>query len=523
MSTKPQNPENAAKKMLAWALTEKLVTPTSDGEMDLPGFEIKGLLGRGGMGAVYRAEHQGLGRTVALKIFTPGGDDHDLFVERLKREGRLMAQLEHPNVLGIYDAAVMDDGTPYLVLEYVKGEDLQQHLRDHQRLSKKQALRIAIKICHGLSAVHELGIIHRDLKPANVLLGDDGSVKISDFGVSKEVDAEASRTALTLTGTTIGTVDYMSPEQSHGEELDARSDLYSVGVMIYEMIAGVTPRGAFEPLSKFGAPKELEQLVLRCMQREKSRRPASAANLAQMLQRIYIKIRGRNKKRLKNVIYGLLAASLAVGIMVMFLIRSIRGREDLDVINTPATPTVESDYRLLASGETYLPIDHLSLDKAVIWGQWWQAGDATLVCGREPASQISLDVMPGDSYQLDMQLTRVDGTGAITLLLPSAHGMLAMEFGADGRSGLRSILADKGMLATDLENGKLYHLHINVTPGRLRAVINGHTLADWPLMQKLSPIPTRWHGGRSGVLAIGTDNSSAIFKKITITASAERK
>jgi len=238
---------NKAKKMLAWALTERLDTPTSDGTIDLPGYTIIDTLGKGGMGTVYRAKHSDLGRLVALKVFTPKGSDYDLFVERLKREGKLMAELKHPNVLGIYDAAVMDDGTPYLVLEYVNGEDLQKRLEREKRLPIRNALRIAINVSQALSAVHKIGIIHRDIKPANVLLGMNGSVKVTDFGISKDTRSDESATSLTMTGTTVGTADYMSPEQTRNEELTSRSDLYSLGVLLYEMLMGVTPRGNFEP------------------------------------------------------------------------------------------------------------------------------------------------------------------------------------------------------------------------------------------------------------------------------------
>ena len=120
--------KSKAQKMLAWALTEKLDGVGTSVDPDLPGFDILGVLGRGGMGTVYKAMHHGLGRIVALKVFSARGIDQDLFIERLKREGRLMAQLEHPNVLGIHDGDVLSDGTPYLVLEYVDGEDLQNRI-----------------------------------------------------------------------------------------------------------------------------------------------------------------------------------------------------------------------------------------------------------------------------------------------------------------------------------------------------------------------------------------------------------
>ncbi|MGB0775402.1 MAG: serine/threonine-protein kinase, partial [Akkermansiaceae bacterium] len=227
------------------------------GEEDLPSvdgitdYEIQKVLGHGGMGTVYQALHRELGRVVALKVFRAEGEAADLWIERLRVEGRMMAQLHHPNVLGIHDAAMSEDGLPYLVLEYIDGCDLREKLDQEKKLAESEALAIAMSVCAGLAAVHALGIIHRDVKPANVLISHAGEVKVSDFGISKDVTGTGS-TSLTMTGTTVGTVDYISPEQASGQEVDARSDIYSVGVLLYEMLAGVTPRGAYEPVSEYG-------------------------------------------------------------------------------------------------------------------------------------------------------------------------------------------------------------------------------------------------------------------------------
>ncbi len=325
--------------MLSWALTERLETPTSDGTVELPGYTIRETLGRGGMGVVYRATHEKLGRSVAIKIFTPQAKDHDLFVERLKREGKLMAEMEHPNVLSIYDAAIMEDGSPYLVLEYIKGEDLQKRLKREIKLSQRTAVRIAIKVCDALSAVHKLGIIHRDIKPANVLLGEDGSVKVTDFGISKDTRTEEQNTSLTMTGTTVGTADYMSPEQTRNEELTPRSDLYSVGVLLYEMLMGVTPRGNFESLGKSGVPKRLELIIMRCLQRNRQRRPATAATLAHALRKMYVQLNTRKHRNYKPFILCAVAALSAIVLVVTVSIRKTK---------TPATlPHSIEDSRLV--------------------------------------------------------------------------------------------------------------------------------------------------------------------------------
>ncbi len=304
-----------AKKMLAWALTERLDAPRENETIVLPGYSIKETLGKGGMSTVYRAIHTELNRTVALKIFSPKAKNKELFVERLKREGKLMAQLKHPNVLAIHDAAVMEDGTPYLVLEYIKGEDLQQKLHNQFTLNQRTAVRIAIKVCEGLSAVHQLGIIHRDIKPANVLLGSNGCVKVTDFGISKDMRTTEQNTSLTMTGTTVGTADYMSPEQTRNEDLSPRSDLYSVGVLLYEMLMGVTPRGNFQSLSKAHIPKKLEYIIMRCLQQDKRKRPASAETLALSLRKIYHLLNNRKHKNYKSLVLCGIAAVLAIAIV----------------------------------------------------------------------------------------------------------------------------------------------------------------------------------------------------------------
>jgi len=366
-ATTQLNEKNKAKKMLAWALTDKLETPTADGTLDLPGYKIIDTLGTGGMGSVYRAKHLDLGRTVALKIFTPQSDDHDLFVERLKREGKLMAELEHPNVLSIYDAAVLDDGTPYLVLEYVQGEDLQKKLMREGKLSQRTALHIAIKVCEALSAVHKIGIIHRDIKPANVLLDRNGAVKVTDFGISKDTRSDDSRTSLTMTGTTVGTADYMSPEQTTNEELSSRSDLYSVGVLLYEMLMGVTPRGNFEALSKHGVPKNLEYIIMRCLQRDRQKRPASANTLARSLKKIYNQVNTRRHHNYKAITLYALGA-VAATCLVLFI--SIRGNTDTTL--APNQPTSnQANISSALTKKTPIPLsDQLTESEQLVIGSW---------------------------------------------------------------------------------------------------------------------------------------------------------
>lgn len=510
--------KSKAQKMLAWALTEKLDGVGTSADPDLPGFDILGILGRGGMGTVYKAMHHGLGRVVALKVFSARGADQDLFIERLKREGRLMAQLEHPNVLGIHDGDVLSDGTPYLVLEYVDGEDLQKRIYECKRLKLKEAIRIAVKVCNGLSAVHSLGVIHRDIKPANVLLGIDGSVKVTDFGVSKETAGDNSNTALTMTGTSIGTVDYMSPEQSSGGAVDARADIYSVGVLLYEMLAGVTPRGAFEPLGKFGAPKDLEKLVMRCLQRDPEKRPASVSNVALQLKKIYKQLRGRKVRNASSAIYAGLAGMACLGVLAMFLARGMRERRESSVVAASIAPIADSVPTGRETG-TWLDLTKgLDVLEATRSGQWWNAG-GTIISNDKLGSLIQLNASPTGSYTVEYAFTRVSGAGDIALIVPSSIGPLSIHLGVHSilipQLGANS-RGDAEPKISQLQLGVVYHVVIDVTDLEIVATLDGRALTAWNLGGVPKNLPQIWRRADRENLALGVDGSQVLFSQLRL-------
>jgi predicted Ser/Thr protein kinase len=216
--------------------------------MDVPQFiagrfRIEREIGTGGMGAVYLATHLGLERPVAVKIIRREfAGDADV-ADRFLREARTMAKLRHPNAAMIFDAGILPDGRHFIVMEFVEGETLSQALHREGRFSFTHAVHIATQICDVLEEAHRLGIVHRDLKPSNILLGKRG-VCVLDFGVAKVLASSAESTfthASTGSGQLIGTPRYMSPEQCLGQRVGARSDLYSLGVLLYEMLAGRPP------------------------------------------------------------------------------------------------------------------------------------------------------------------------------------------------------------------------------------------------------------------------------------------
>ena len=204
-------------------------------------YRIAGMIGEGGMGAVYRAEDTRLGRHVAIKILTNVTlSDRERLV-RFEQEARATGMLNHPNLLTIYDVGNAQ-GTPYLVSELLQGETLRDRL-NKGALPPRKAVEIALAVAHGLGAAHEKGIVHRDLKPENIFLTSEHRVKILDFGIAKLSaigggDGPAFKPAATEPGMVLGTVGYMSPEQVRGENVDPRTDIFALGTIIYEMLTG---------------------------------------------------------------------------------------------------------------------------------------------------------------------------------------------------------------------------------------------------------------------------------------------
>jgi serine/threonine protein kinase len=263
---------------------------------------IENLLGRGGMGTVYRATHLSLDRTVAVKIINPEFAANNDVNQRFVREAKLMAKLRHPRAAMIYDSGTLPDGRLFIVMEYVEGITLAEFLKKEGRIPYQKAVEIAISICDVLGEAHSLGIIHRDLKPANIMLNNQG-VFVLDFGIAKLLNkdnAESMQLSMTGNGLLVGTPFYMSPEQCLGNPVEARSDLYSLGALLYEMLAGRPPFND-EVLSaviikhamveaprieEFAAdiPLDLANVVNRLLSKNPEDRPENAAATKMLLE-----------------------------------------------------------------------------------------------------------------------------------------------------------------------------------------------------------------------------------------------
>jgi tRNA A-37 threonylcarbamoyl transferase component Bud32 len=274
--------------------------------MDLEGrilddrYRLGSLLGVGGMAKVYLADDRVLERQVAVKVLSPPYAQDPMFVERFRREARAAARLSHPNIVAVFDSG-SDAGEHYLVMEYVAGQSLAELLHRQGRLTPRRAAELAVEVCAALAAAHAQGLVHRDVKPANVLADADGRVKVADFGIVKA----AATATLTGTGTVLGTAAYLSPEQAQGGPVDARSDLYSLGCLLYELLCGTPPFGSGadsppvavatrhlhqppEPPSAHNPQVDagLDAVVLTALAKEPAQRYQSAVELQDALERV---------------------------------------------------------------------------------------------------------------------------------------------------------------------------------------------------------------------------------------------
>jgi serine/threonine-protein kinase len=267
-------------------------------------YTIQRALGRGGTGTVYEAQHAVIGHRIALKIVNAARAERPETLARFQREARICGTIRHPNVGQIYDVG-MHDGKPYMVLELHEGQSLADVLEESV-LPIPATIEITLQVLSALAAIHDVNVVHRDVKPDNVMLvrsiSGDIVVKLVDFGISKVISTDISERTLTREGSILGSPDYMSPEQLRGQSVDARTDLYAVGVLLYEAIAGSTPFDA-ENLSDLmvailrdsvlpprelrgDCPVELEALTLKALSRDPAERFQSAVEMARQLEHV---------------------------------------------------------------------------------------------------------------------------------------------------------------------------------------------------------------------------------------------
>jgi tRNA A-37 threonylcarbamoyl transferase component Bud32 len=251
-----------------------------------PQLEILELLGQGGMGAVYKARQPGLDRLVAVKILPPQAGRDPAFAERFAREARALAKLSHPHIVAVYDFGLAGE-LYYFLMEFVDGVNLRQLLRE-RKLRPEEALKIVPQICEALQFAHDEGIVHRDIKPENILLDKKGRVKIADFGLAKLLGRTSADFLLTGSHQVMGTLHYMAPEQMGAPlEVDHRADIYSLGVVFYEMLTGELPVGRFDPPSRrVQVDVRLDEVVLRALEYKPEQRYQHISDIKSQIESI---------------------------------------------------------------------------------------------------------------------------------------------------------------------------------------------------------------------------------------------
>jgi serine/threonine-protein kinase len=281
------------------------------GQLIIPGFELSSMVGEGGMSRVYRATQKSLRRQVCVKVMREEFAKDPALAERFQDEGIALAALRHPNIVSVLDVGRTEDGQLFMVMEYVDGGDLRAYLTRMEKLGMRETIRLVSQLLGGLAEAHASGIIHRDLKPSNVLLTSlkDGStlVKLVDFGIAKLLEGLRRNSGSTRLGTVVGTPGYMAPEQLLGMEVSAATDLYAVGVILFELITGNRPfvaRDEFElaqltmmtPVPHLtqilGAevPKALDELIIALLAKNPRDRPQSAAAVRLMLDAVQLPV-----------------------------------------------------------------------------------------------------------------------------------------------------------------------------------------------------------------------------------------
>jgi Tol biopolymer transport system component/tRNA A-37 threonylcarbamoyl transferase component Bud32 len=401
-------------------------------------------VGAGAMGEVYRARDERLGRDVAVKLIrqtSSGNADH---LRRFEWEARAAAALNHPNIVAVYDVG-LDEGSPYIVCELLAGKTLRQRLSEGA-LPARQAVDFSLQIVQGLIAAHDRRIIHRDLKPENLFVTTDGRIKILDFGVAKLQSGpeDSGRTAQDLTtvtksGSIIGTVAYMSPEQLRATGVDHRSDIFSMGAILYEMLTGRRAfRGATEvdtitavlredppeiDLSQPGVPVPVQQIVRHCLEKEPEKRFQSARDLGFALETLAIASGGRAAfsrppKLRAKVLPWAIAGALLIATLVM--------------VARQATPTSSLVYRRLTFDQGTLFSARFAPDyRSVVYGAAWNGKPLQLF------STVGDSLLSQPLNLADANLLAISKSGELALVLRGAHvAHLQIEHGTLARAPL---------------------------------------------------------------------------------------
>jgi hypothetical protein len=496
----------------------------------IPGLRVLALAGRGGMGAVYRAEQTRLGRTVAVKILPPEATAEPLARERLEREARVLAGLEHPGVLRVFDFGTLADGTSYLVMEWAEGGDLAARLAKG-RVPWAEALGWVERIAAALDAAHARGVVHRDLKPGNVLLRADGSLALGDFGLAR-AEGAGFTTALTLSGVVYGTFDYMAPEQADGAGAVTKAvDVYALGVMTYQLLTGRVPRGVFEPASRVvGLPAAVDAVIAAALATEPGRRPESAGEFARRLRAAGA--RGRGKAWwLAAVALGLMGAAVVAarvwGMGEAGGRGATGGTETVPLGQAPREEARGGADPGMSVGAGTAPTPGPGGEAVSVRGGWTRRGEEWVVNEEVGLLRLAVPVPADFRYTVMVEFTRVGGRHSAGLILPTAAGTGMFELGAweQGLGGFqaidgRDLRANGTAFPAMLRNGERQRVELAVDGTRVGVRWNGVARGEVELRGRRLSIPKIWSagGGWEGRLGLCAWQSPTVFHRVEVRA-----
>lgn len=490
-----------------------------------PGYEHIGLLGSGGMGEVHLARDTTLGREVAIKLVLPDLHGEPMILGRLQREARVMSSLHHPGIVAIHQLVPLDGDSAAIVMEYVDGGNLRDLIHRCGRCFPiADALRIARETASALHAAHAHGIVHRDLKPENILLTSDGRVKVTDFGLATPIDPLATR--LTMAGTTAGTADYMAPERHAGADSGPLGDVYALGVVLYEMLTGILPRGHFDPphILRKEVSRVVGDAVMRALKNDPSQRFASMHAFAKALDQ---------RKPSLNPKWLLIPAAALIAYAVLPLLSPEkpsavpapltenpvpRTSPQAAVIPTAASPSSPATPE---PGPWRNLLQDINPSTRTISGTWRTSADGLFSDNQVCILKLA-DEMPA-SYEVRATFTRLEGVHSIALFFqtPQGTGSIDIDGWGQGLSGVQSLdgrdLRQDNSFTHILENGRTCELHAIIRPDAVTISLDGTHRITTPIRGRALGVVSPWAWNppeRSAALAIGSYQSSTRFHSI---------
>ncbi len=504
----------------------------------LDGYEVYGLLGRGGMGAVYRARQVALERDVAVKVLAPTQTESAVARERFIREARMLAQLHHPRIVAVHDFGELEGGLLYLVMELVESGNLMGLLAEGP-CPPARAVEVVVQLCAAVAAAHHAGLVHRDIKPANILLTPAGHVKLADFGVARSRHLPDHQTQLTSTGSAVGTLAYIAPELLEGATPDdPRSDVYSIGVVLYKLLTTRLPRGAFEPVSQTpGVPAALDPVVSRALQADPDARYPSAPDLAQALEQALHRPPARRPAWIARIAGA--AAALGLIAAAVWIADPWPSPPTLPPAHPsaspspappaaaprsqapPTTPAVSADPTpapVAADGWVSLMGD-IDLNRDVVDGGWqWDNGQLVT---NDQRCVLQLPVDPPYAYDVRLRFVRLEGRHSVAIYFQhdgeyATAGLDAWEKHLGGIQYLdgKDMRLHGEAFHIQLQNGRPYEMILSVRPNEVRILVDGELRQTYDLTGRRLHIEWHWRTDRPIPLGIGSWESPTAFESI---------